>query len=110
MERPPAEPRPDWVPERIEVPIGEIVTLVHDPAAHADPGVAHWRLTVGGRTVGSAAGRDGAVAVLRALDGATTIALDVRRTGPGTYQLADVIERFEAPSFPLDVPCPERQS
>lgn len=101
------EPRPDWIPERIAVPVGDVVTLVHDPAAHADPGEAHWRVTIGGRTVGSAARRDGALALLRALDGTGTVALDVRGTGAATYRLADVIARFEGARFPLDVPCPE---
>jgi hypothetical protein len=101
------EPRPDWIPERIAVPVGDVVALVHDPAAHADPGEAHWRVTIGGRTVGSAARRDGALALLRALDGTGTVALDVRGTGAAAYRLADVIARFEGAHFPLDVPCPE---
>jgi hypothetical protein len=104
----PVEPRPDWIPDRIPADSGAIVTLVHDPRAHVDPGEAHWRLTIGGRMVGSAASRDGALALLRALDGPRVVALDVRGAGPSTYRLADVIERFEAPKFPLDVPCPER--
>ena len=105
-----AEVRPDWLPDRIPVPPNVIVTLVHDPSAHLDPGEAHWRLTAGGRTVGSAARREGALALLRALDGVDVIALDVRGTGPGTFRLADVIARFEAPRFPLDVACPERST
>lgn len=104
----PAELRPDWIPERIAVPPGAIVTLVHDPAAHLDPGSAHWRVTAGGRTVGSAGRRDGALELLRALDDVDVIALDVRGTGPSEYRLADVIARFETPRFPLDVDCPER--
>lgn len=106
----PQEPRSDWIPERIVVPAGDLVTLVHDPVAHGDPGEAHWRVVVGGRTAGSAARRDGALALLQALDGAETIALDVRGTGPSTYRVVDVIARFEASRFPLDVPCPERGS
>lgn len=108
LAHPPIEPRPDWVPDRIAVPADAIVTLMHDPGAHVDPGEAHWRVTVGGSTVGSAARREGAVALLRALDGAELIALDIRGTGASTYRLADVIARFEAPAFPLAVPCPER--
>ena len=106
----PVEPRPDWIPDRIAVPPGDLVTLVHDPAAHVDPGEAHWRIVVGGRTVGSAQRRDGALALLRRIEGADRLALDVRGTGPATYRVADVIARFEAPRFPLDVPCPERGS
>ena len=108
LSHPPPEPRPDWTPDRIPASRGAIVTLIHDPHAHMDPGEAHWRLTVGGRTVGSAARRDGALALLRALDGPDVVAIDVRGTGPSTYRLADVIAQFEAPRFPLDVPCPER--
>jgi hypothetical protein len=100
--------RPDWIPERIPVQPGAIVTLLHEPAAHRDPGEAHWRLAVGGRTVASAARRDGALAILRAIDGAETISLDVRGTGTSTYRLADVIDRFVGSRFPLEVPCPER--
>ena len=110
LSHPPIEPRPDWTPDRIPAANGAIVTLIHDPRAHLDPGEAHWRLTVGGRTVGSAARRDGALALLRALDGPDVVALDVRGTGPSTYRLAGVIARFEAPGFPLDLPCPERGS
>ena len=108
LAHPPVEPRPDWIPDRIPAGSGDIVTLVHDPGAHVDPSEAHWRLTIGGRTAGSAANRNGALALLQALDGPSVVALDVRGTGPSTYRLSDVIERFEAPAFPLDVPCPER--
>ncbi len=82
--------------------------MVHDPGAHVDAGAAHWRLMAGGQIVGSAARRDGALALLRALDGVDVVALDTHGTGPATYRLRDVIARFEAPRFPLDVPCPER--
>ena len=108
LEHPAAEVRPDWIPERITPPRDVIVSLIHDPKAHSDPGAAHWRLTAGGQTVGSAARRAGATALLRALDGVDVVAIDVRGTGPATYRLADAIARFEAPRFPLDVPCPER--
>ena len=104
----PVEPRPDWIPDRITADTGAIVALIHDPGAHVDPGEAHWRLTIGGRMAGSAASRDGALALLRALDGPRNVALDVRGTGPSTYRLSDVIDRFEGPKFPLNVPCPER--
>lgn len=108
LQHPPPEARPDWIPERIKVPSDVVVTLVHDPAAHADPGIAHWRLAAGGRTVGSAARREGAAALLRALDGVDVVAIDVRGTGPARYRLADAVARFEGSRFPIDVPCPER--
>ena len=108
LEHPPAELRPDWIPERIVVSPEQLVSLIHDPAAHRDPGLAHWRLAAGGQTVGSAARRDGAAALLRALDGVDVIAIDVRGTGQATYRLVDAIASFEAERFPLDVPCPER--
>lgn len=101
------EPRPDWIPAHIAVPPVSLVTLLHDPAAHTDPGSAHWRLTVSGRTAGSAATRDGALAILRALDGVDEVRLDVRGTGAVAYRLGDVIDRFASDRFPLDVPCPE---
>lgn len=89
------------------MPPGTVVTLVHHPGAHLDPSEAHWQLRVGGRMVGSAARRDGALALLRALDGAAVISLDVRGTGTSPYRIEDVIARFEGQRFPLDVPCPE---
>jgi hypothetical protein len=103
----PIEVRPDWIPDRIEVPPATVVTLVHDPRAHLDPSEAHWQMRVGGRTMGSAALRDGALALLRSLDGVEVIALDVRGTGTSQYRVTDVIARFEARRFPLEVPCPE---
>lgn len=103
----PIEPRPDWIPDRVVVPPGTVVSLVHEPAAHADPGEAHWQLRVGGQLAGSSARRDGAPALLRATDGSEIVALDVRGTGASTYRLADAIDRFAAPTFPLQVPCPE---
>ena len=57
--------------------------------------------------MGTAQTRDGALGLLRALDGTDVVALDVRGTGPSTYRLVEVIARFEAPRFPLDVDCPE---
>ena len=110
LAHPPPEPRPDWTPDRIPLASGAIVALVHDPGAHLDPGEAHWRLTVSGRTVGSAANRAGALRLLRALDGPEVIALDVRGTGASAYRLEDVIARFDGPDFPLAVPCPERSA
>jgi hypothetical protein len=98
----------DWIPERIEVPAGTIVALVHDPAAHADPGEAHWQVRVAGVIAGSASRREGALALLRRITGSDAVLLDVHGTGAVAYRLADVIARFEAPRFPLDVPCPER--
>lgn len=108
LEHDPVEVRPDWIPDRVPVATGALIGLVHDASAHADPSLAHWRLMVGGQIAGSAARRDGALALLRALDGADRISLDVRGTGPADYRVADVIARFEAPAFPLDVACPER--
>lgn len=85
-----------------------MVRLLHDPAAHAEPSAAHWKVTVGRQMVGSAARRDGALALLRAIDGTDTITLDVRGTGAAEFRLTDLIARFEGRRFPLDVPCPER--
>jgi hypothetical protein len=108
LTRPPAEALADLIPDHVVVPPRSAVALIHHPAAHTDPGEAHWSIRVGGQTVGVAARRDGALALMRAIEGTDTIALDVRGTGPSTYQLADVIVRFAGPGFPLDVPCPER--
>lgn len=100
--------RPDWIPERIDASRGMLVRLVHDPAAHADPSAAHWKVTVGRQMVGSAARRAGALELLRAIDGADAISLDVHGAGAAMFRVTDLIARFETPRFPLDVPCPER--
>ena len=108
LERQPAETLPDLIPERIVVPPRTAVALIHGSAAHSDPGEPHWAIRVGGQTVGVAARRDGTLALLRAIEGTDTISLDVRGSGASAYRLAEVVARFAAPAFPLDVPCPER--
>jgi hypothetical protein len=110
LDRRPAELATDVLPAQIPVTNGAIVTLHHDARAHVDPGDPHWRLTVGGLTVGSAARRSGALTLLRALDGADIVMLDIRGDGPAPYRLPDVVARFEGPRFPLDVACPEATS
>lgn len=95
----PVAARPDWIPERIDASPATLVHLLHDPAAHADPTAAHWKVIVGRQMVGSAAHRDGALALLRAIEGADTIALDVRGTGPAEFRIADLVARFEVPAF-----------
>lgn len=102
------EPPHDWIPERVDASSGVIVSLLHEPTAHADAGAAHWLLKVGGQTVGSAARVAGAAALLRAIEGTDVVAFDVRGTGAVTFRLADLIARLEGPRFPLDVACPER--
>lgn len=102
----PAE-RADWIPDVIAVPPMTVPLLDHVSAAHADPSKAHWRMTCGGQLVGSAARRDGALALLRALSGTDVVMLDVRETGHARFRLGDAIARFERPGFPLDVACPE---
>ena len=108
LARPPVEVLSDLIPDHVVVAPRTAAALIHDPAAHTDPGAAHWSLRVGGQTVGVAADRGGALALLRAIEGTDTISLDVRGTGASAYRLADAIARFAAAGFPLDVPCPER--
>ncbi len=100
----------DVIPTSIPVPEGAIVAMVHDDRAHTDPGDAHWRLTVSGSTIGSAARRDGALDLLRRVDGTDLVMLDVRGSGATTFRLADAIARFESPRFPFQVSCPEASS
>ena len=88
------------------VTAGGITTLIHDPAAHSDPGAAHWRVTVGGRTVGSAARRDGALALLRAIDGTDTVALDVRGTGTSLFRLSGRDRPVRGAAVPARRPVP----
>jgi len=108
LPREPVEPRPDWIPAAIVVPPGSIPALIHAPAAHGDEEAAHWLVKVGGGVVGTAQRRAGALELLRRIEDGDTILLDVRGDGAAMYRLADAITRFEAPRFPLDVPCPER--
>jgi hypothetical protein len=103
----PVEVPADVVPDRIEVSPGVIVTLRHESRAHVDPADPHWRVTVGGQTVGSASGREGVRALLRALVGAELVHLDVRGEGLAAFRLTDLVARFDGPRFPLDVACPE---
>lgn len=107
LPRTPTEPLHDVVPASIPVPPGAAVLLRHDPVSHIDPATPHWRLLVANQTVGSAARRDGVRTLLRALDGAPTVMLDVRGDGAVAYRTDDVIRRFDGARFPLDVPCPE---
>lgn len=103
----PSPTMPDQIPAEIAVPPGSRLTLEHNPAAHADGLTGHWRLRVNGAVVGSAARRDGALALLRAVVGADTIMFDPRETGFSTYRLAELVVAFERPRLPVDVPCPE---
>lgn len=104
----PAPTLPDQIPAEIAVPRGSRLTLEHNPAAHADGLTGHWRLRVNGVVVGSAARRDGALALLRSVGGADTIMFDPRETGFSTYRLSDLVAAFERPRLPVDVACPER--
>ncbi len=108
LAREPVEARPDWIPEAIVVPSGSIPALVHEPAAHGDPEAAHWLVKVNGRIVGTAQRRAGALELLRRIEDSDLVLLDVRGDGAAMYRLTDAVARFEAPRFPLDVPCKER--
>lgn len=83
------------------------MTLEHDARAHTDGLSRHWRLRVDGVIVGSAARRDGALALLRAVDGADVVRYDLRGTGVAEYPLPALIAAFEGPKLPVAGPCPE---
>jgi hypothetical protein len=83
------------------------VTLEHNGAAHRDPGGGHWRLRIDGRVTGSAALRDGALALLRVVHGTDTVLFDAHGSGVAAFRLGELISAFEGPALPLKVPCPE---
>ena len=99
---------PDILPERIPAGPGAVVTLEHNEAAHRDGLNGHWRLRVSGVTVGSAARRDGALALLRAVTGAEAVLFDASGAGYAAYALPSLIAAFEQPRLPISVPCPEK--
>lgn len=104
-------PLPPTVPDIIPASIaaaGALVRLEHNALAHDDGLSGHWRLRVNGVIAGSAARRDGALDLLRALDGAETVYYDPRGSGTGPYPVAALIAAFEGADLPLEEPCPER--
>ncbi len=99
---------PDILPHRIPAGPGAVVTLEHNESAHHDGLNGHWRLRVSGVIAGSAARRDGALALLRAVTGAEVILFDASGTGYAAYALPSLIAAFEKPRLPISVPCPEK--
>jgi len=97
----------ETLPTVIAVPAGAHVRLDHEAGAHRDGLNGHWRLRVNGQIIGTASRRAGALALLRAVDGAEVIQFDPTGSGYERYMLRDVIAAFEGPRFPLDIPCPE---
>jgi hypothetical protein len=106
----PVATEPDVVPAEIAVPDGSAVTLEHNAAAHDDGLNGHWRLRVNGVILGSAARRDGALALLRAVRGSEVVMFDPKGAGYAAYGRAALIAAFEARSLPLRAPCPERKA
>jgi hypothetical protein len=108
-----AEPRSgeaDIVPAQIEAPDGSVIVLEHNAAAHADGLVGHWRLRVNGAILGTAARRDGALALLRAVQGTDAVLFDPNGAGYAPYSRSALIAAFEAPRLPISAPCPERDA
>ena len=110
LPRPAPERGPDAIPRAIVVPLGALVVLEHNAAAHADALAGHWRLRVGREIVGSAAFRDGVVELLRSIEGADVVLFDPRGIGHRSYRLGDLASRFDRDEMPLDMPCPERSA
>lgn len=103
----PVATAPDILPVSVPVGAGSVVTLEHNALAHADGLNGHWRLRVNSVIVGSAARRDGALALLRAVEGVDTVLFDPKGDGYAPYPLAAVIAAFERPRLPIRAPCPE---
>jgi hypothetical protein len=98
---------PDILPASIPAGAGATVTLEHNPAAHTQGLNGHWRLRVNSVIVGSAARRDGALALLRAVEGAEAVLYDPSGEGYAAYALPALVAAFEAPRLPLSTSCPE---
>jgi hypothetical protein len=103
----PVPREPDIIPGAIPAGAGSTVTLEHNPAAHTDGLNGHWRLRVDSVIVGSAARRDGALALLRAVEGADAVLFDSTGDGYAAYALPALIAAFERPRLPIRTPCPE---
>lgn len=99
---------PDIIPASIPAGTSATVTLEHNAAAHTDGLNGHWRLRVNSVIVGSAARRDGVVALLRAVEGAESVLFDPKGAGVAPYAIPALIAAFESTKLPLSVPCPER--
>jgi hypothetical protein len=99
---------PDIIPASIPAGSSATVVLEHNPAAHLDGLNGHWRLRVNGVIVGSAARRDGVLAMLRAVEGADAALFDPNDSGYARYALPALIAAFEKPKLPLSAPCPEK--
>lgn len=98
---------PDIIPAEIRAGPTSVVTLEHNPGAHGRGLTGHWRLRVNTVIVGSAARRDGALALLRAVRGASAVMFDADGEGFAAYGLPDLVRAFEAPRLPLRTPCAE---
>jgi len=98
---------PDVIPGEVHGGPGSIVMLVHDDAAHTRGLAGHWTLRVNGVSTGSAATRDGALALLRALRDTEVVVFDPKGDGYAPYALAALIAAFEGPKLPFAGPCPE---
>lgn len=107
LQFPPPEPVPDIIPAEIVAGPGSLVMLEHNAAAHGQALAGHWRLRVNGVVAGSAATRDGALALLRAVRGVDTVVFNPRGMGYAPYPLAALVAAFEGPRLPFADPCPE---
>ncbi|HEY5436941.1 MAG TPA: zinc finger Ran-binding domain-containing protein [Candidatus Limnocylindrales bacterium] len=103
---PPPAGEPDIIPAAIQA-AGALVLLEHNAAAHDDGLAGHWRLRVNGVVSGSVARRGGALALLRALEGAETVYYDPKGNGVRPCPVRALISAFEAPTLPLVGPFPE---
>ena len=101
---------PDIIPNEIQAGLGSAVTLEHNDAAHAQGMTAHWRLRVNSVVVGTAATRDGALQLLRAVRGADVVLFDPKGMGYAPYPLPALINAFEGAKLPYAGPCPEAGS
>jgi hypothetical protein len=99
---------PDVIPSSVPAGAGATVTLEHNESAHLDGLNGHWRLRVNSVIVGSAARRDGALALLHAVEGADAVLFDRTGSGYAPYSLGALIAAFEQPRLPINGPCPER--
>jgi hypothetical protein len=99
---------PDVIPAEIRAGPGSLVLLEHDAAAHRRSLNGHWLMRVNGVVVGSAATRDGALQLLRALRDVPVVMADPKGEGYAAYPTELLAAAFAGPQLPYTGPCPEQ--
>jgi hypothetical protein len=105
---PAPEREPDIIPGEIRSGPDALVILEHHDDAHVRALSGHWLLKVNGVVAGSAATRDGAAALLAALQDTPMVMADPKGQGYAQYATASLIAAFTAGPLPYTGACPEQ--